>query len=215
MCTFVYLFVVYFSFAPVILASIHCYGNYSDIQVLMMINETETLTSTLHHNIFTYLDYVFLLPSSVTIYSEHGIIPVLVSGISRQSHYSLSVLLYLSCNKTHFLLSTSVLAIPFHSSKTLSDCIPFRDTTQNIDSLFRPICFSFILYKFSIYFQFSILLLRILLWSFFLFLTLPFLLYFPQIFILSCLGTTNVFRHTLRGIAFYKVFQYTEDPCDC
>ena len=37
-----YLFVVYFSFAPVNSASIHCYVNYSDIQVLMMITETET-----------------------------------------------------------------------------------------------------------------------------------------------------------------------------
>ena len=64
MCTFIYLFVVYFSFAPVISASIHCYVNYFDIQVLMMVTETETLASTLHHNIFTYLDYVFfLLPS--------------------------------------------------------------------------------------------------------------------------------------------------------
>ncbi len=33
--------------------------NYFDIQVLMMVTETETLTSTLHHNIFTNLDYVF------------------------------------------------------------------------------------------------------------------------------------------------------------
>ena len=51
--------VVYFSFAPVISASIHRYVKYFDIQVLMMVTETETLTSTLHHNIFTYLDYVF------------------------------------------------------------------------------------------------------------------------------------------------------------
>ena len=58
MCTFMYLFVVYFSFAPVISASIHRYVNYFVIQVLMMVTETETLTSTLHHNIFTYLDYV-------------------------------------------------------------------------------------------------------------------------------------------------------------
>ena len=57
MCTFIYLFVVYFSFAPVISASIHV--NYFDIQVLRMVTETETLTSILHHNIFTYLDYVF------------------------------------------------------------------------------------------------------------------------------------------------------------
>ena len=59
MCTFLYLFVVYFSFAPIISASIHRYVNYFDIQVLMMVTETETLTSTLHHNKFTYLDYVF------------------------------------------------------------------------------------------------------------------------------------------------------------
>ena len=59
MCTFMYLFVVYFSFDPGISASIHRYGNYFDIQVLMMVTETETLTSTLHHNIFTYLDYAF------------------------------------------------------------------------------------------------------------------------------------------------------------
>ena len=59
MCTFMYLFVVYFSFAPVISASIHRYVNYFDIQVLRMVTDTETLTSTLHHNIFTYLDNVF------------------------------------------------------------------------------------------------------------------------------------------------------------
>ena len=58
-CTFMYLFVVYFSFAPIISASIHHYVNYFDIQVLMMVTETETLTLTFHYNIFTYLDYVF------------------------------------------------------------------------------------------------------------------------------------------------------------
>ena len=63
MCTFVYLFIVYFSFAPVISASINHYVNYSDIQDLMMVTETEMLTSTLNHHKFTYLDYVFLLPS--------------------------------------------------------------------------------------------------------------------------------------------------------
>ena len=40
-------------------ASIHRYVNYFDIQVLMMVTETETLTSTLHRDIFTYLDYIF------------------------------------------------------------------------------------------------------------------------------------------------------------
>ena len=53
-----YLFVVYFLFAPVISESIHRNVNYSDIQVLMMVIETETLTSTLN-NIFTYSDHVF------------------------------------------------------------------------------------------------------------------------------------------------------------
>ena len=43
--------------------SIHRNVNYSDIQVLMMVTKTETLRSTLHHNKFTNLDYVFLLPS--------------------------------------------------------------------------------------------------------------------------------------------------------
>ena len=54
-----FLFVVYFSFVPVISANIHRYVNYFDIQVLMMVIETETLKSTLHHNIFTYLDFFF------------------------------------------------------------------------------------------------------------------------------------------------------------
>ena len=67
MCTFMYLFVVYFSFASVISASIHRYVNYSGIQVQMMVTETETLTSILHHNIFTYLDYVFS-PTFIYIY---------------------------------------------------------------------------------------------------------------------------------------------------
>ena len=61
LCTFMYLFVEYFSFAPVISGSIHRYVHYFDIQVLMMVTETETLTSTLHHNKFTYLDYVLFI----------------------------------------------------------------------------------------------------------------------------------------------------------
>ena len=68
MYTLMYRFVVYFSFAPVISASIHRYVNYFDIQVLMMVTETETLTSTLHHNIFTYLDYVFSATLYIYIY---------------------------------------------------------------------------------------------------------------------------------------------------
>ena len=46
MCTFMYLFVVYISFAPVISASIHRYVNYFEIQLLMIVTETETVTST-------------------------------------------------------------------------------------------------------------------------------------------------------------------------
>ena len=40
MCTFMYLFVEYFSFSPVISANIHRYVNYSDIQVPMIVSET-------------------------------------------------------------------------------------------------------------------------------------------------------------------------------
>ena len=76
MWTFMYLFVIYFLFAPVISASIHRYMNYFDIQVMMMVTETETLTSTLHHNIFTYLDYVF---SAIFILSDFN--PYLLSYI--------------------------------------------------------------------------------------------------------------------------------------
>ena len=68
LCACLYLFVVYFSFAPVISVSIHRYVNYFDIQVLMMVTETETLMSTLHHNKFNYLDYVFLLPSLIILF---------------------------------------------------------------------------------------------------------------------------------------------------
>ena len=65
MCTFMYLFVVYFSFAPIISANIHRYVNNFDIQVLMMVTETEMLTSTLHQLfglcLFCYLHiYIYL-----------------------------------------------------------------------------------------------------------------------------------------------------------
>ena len=66
-CMSMNLFVVYFSYVPVISASIHRYVNYFDIQILMMVTETETLTSNLHHNIFTYLDYASHLWSIQTI----------------------------------------------------------------------------------------------------------------------------------------------------
>ena len=93
MCMFMYLFVVYFSFAPVISASIHRYVNYSDIQVLMMVTETETLASTLHLNKFTYLDYVFLLPYTVGFWSIFTFIDcvmndlILIGYVSMQKYF--------------------------------------------------------------------------------------------------------------------------------
>ena len=42
LCARLHLSVVYFSFTPVISTNIHRYVNYSDIQVLMMVTETET-----------------------------------------------------------------------------------------------------------------------------------------------------------------------------
>ena len=86
MCTFVYLFVVYFSFAPVISANIHRYLNYFDIQVLMMVSETETLTSTLHPNIFTYLDYVFFCYLHIYIYIYIAYILLTSSFISNNCY---------------------------------------------------------------------------------------------------------------------------------
>ena len=68
MCTFMYLFVEHFSFAPVMSASIYHYRNYFDIRVLMMVPETETFTSTSHHNKFTYLDYVVFSATYIYIY---------------------------------------------------------------------------------------------------------------------------------------------------
>ena len=50
-------------YTNVYIATIHRYVNYFEIQVLIILIETETSTSTLHHNKFTYLDYVCLLPS--------------------------------------------------------------------------------------------------------------------------------------------------------
>ena len=50
-------------------ASIHRYVNNFDIQVLMMVTETEALTSTSHRNIFTYLDYVFSATFILDIYN--------------------------------------------------------------------------------------------------------------------------------------------------
>ena len=72
MCMFIYLFVVYFSFAPVISAITHLYCELFYIQVLMMVIITETLTSTSHHDIFTYLDYIFPATFIFTVYVYTG-----------------------------------------------------------------------------------------------------------------------------------------------
>ena len=55
LCARLHLFVVYFLFAPVVLASIHRYENYSDIQVLMMVTETETFN----------VDFKFIINSPI------------------------------------------------------------------------------------------------------------------------------------------------------
>ena len=68
LCSCLCIFSLYISHLLLSSQSIHRYVNYFDIQVLMMVTETERLTSTLHQNIFTYLDYVFLLPSYIYIY---------------------------------------------------------------------------------------------------------------------------------------------------
>ena len=69
LCAHLCIFSLYISlFAPVISASIHRYVNYFDIQVLMMVTETETLISSLHHNIFIYLDCVFFCYLHINIY---------------------------------------------------------------------------------------------------------------------------------------------------
>ena len=67
MCMFTYLFIVYFLFAPVILPSIHRYVNYSDIQVLMMVTETETFN----------VDFTIIINSPIWImffYYLHNVI---------------------------------------------------------------------------------------------------------------------------------------------
>ena len=73
--------------------SINRNENYFDIPVLMMVTETETLTSTLHHNIFTYLDYVFFCYLHTV-----GFYPYLLSYIY----------IYIYIYSFHFLLLISV-----------------------------------------------------------------------------------------------------------
>ena len=74
---FIYLFVVYFSFAPVISAITHLYCELFYIQVLTMVIITETLTSTSHHDIFTYLDYIFF-PATFIPYGVKTVRPRLI-----------------------------------------------------------------------------------------------------------------------------------------
>ena len=50
-----------------------------------MVTETETLTSTLHHNIFTYLDYVYSV-TFIYIYIFHeGAHSVIITNISNEN----------------------------------------------------------------------------------------------------------------------------------
>ena len=81
MCMFIYLFVVYFSFAPVISTITHLYCELFYIQVLTMVIITETLTSTSHHDIFTYLDYIFSCYLHIYIY-----IYIYIYIIAHRSH---------------------------------------------------------------------------------------------------------------------------------
>ena len=100
MCTFMYLFVVYFSFAPVISASIHRYVNYFDIHILMMVTETETLTSTLHHNIFTYFDYVFCAPFIMSDFNPYLLSYIYIYDMSRDGIYLIEVVEWFGyCNR--------------------------------------------------------------------------------------------------------------------
>ena len=69
---------------------------------------------------------------TIYIYNELGIIPGLPSGISCEPHYSLSVLLYLSCNKTFLLSSMNVLTV---SSIRIKLCLIVSLLRTTIDSI--------------------------------------------------------------------------------
>ena len=73
----------------------------------------------------------------IYIYSEYGIMPAFALLISSRPHYSLSVLLYLSCNKTLSLFYEHV-DRSFPSSTTMSYGIPFKDTTQRNQTKTHP-----------------------------------------------------------------------------
>ena len=63
------------------------------------------------------------------IYSKHGIIPVLALEISSMPHYSLSVLLYLFCNKT-LPLYYKHCSFPLKNHLVLLN--PFKNATKSI-----------------------------------------------------------------------------------
>ena len=66
LCACLYLFVVYILFVPVISTSIHRYVNYSNIQVLMMVTETETFNvDTINSPILIILFFFFFFPHTV------------------------------------------------------------------------------------------------------------------------------------------------------
>ena len=103
MCMFIYLFVVYFSFAPVISAITHLYCELFYIQVLTMVIITETLTSTSHHDIFTYLDYIFSWYLHIYIYislfktlSYFSLWHHICFGLAWSTHIYISLFIFIS-----------------------------------------------------------------------------------------------------------------------
>ena len=90
-----------------------------DIQVLMMVAEIETLTSTLHHNIFTYLDYVFFcylhtvgFYPDLLIQLDYNIIVWPILTISRKISKSRNLLslIHLICLKIVLLPNNQLLS---------------------------------------------------------------------------------------------------------
>ena len=104
------------------------YVNYFDIQVLMMVTETKTLTSTLHHNIFTYLDYVF---SATFIYIYNCFLL-----------YGQCVFLeFIFCIKLHCRLAIGSLSLNFVCDLFLSSSFSFFPTdpeTHSLPDQFNP-----------------------------------------------------------------------------
>ena len=132
MCMFMYLFVVYFSFAPVISASIDHYVNYFDIQVLMRVTETEMLTPTLHHNIFLYI-YIHTQLSFWYIYLHNQHCSNIYIYIHRVNHTSSNA------NYNHIPPSRNVSKYPITKSFFVNKIkivvhSPMEDISSNSDT---------------------------------------------------------------------------------